>query len=307
MKNPVLKKEMKLTVRTKKTIWGLFMFNAALALCGLFAFYIMFDSSVNTTINYSDMLMLYVMIVVLEMCLVAYIVPSVTASSIAGEREKQTLEILLTTALKPWQIIWGKLVSSISTLLLYILSGLPILAIVFSVGGVQVLDLIQVILYIFVLAIYFGSFGILFSCLFKKSMVATICTYGMVIVSTLGPFVLKWTVYVIREINLVATKSGVDVANAGNSVALGFLSPMETVISLICSQVGSGDAFQGISIPGDVTHSIWENVTPEIWFAVSVVIQLLVSVGVLCLAAKRLNPIKKVRARKKKASEALEA
>lgn len=306
MKNPVLKKEMKLTVRTRKTVWGLFLFNAALALCGLFAFYIMFDSSVNATINYSDMLMLYVMIVVLEMCLVAYIVPSVTASSIAGEREKQTLEILLTTALKPGQIIWGKLVSSISTLLLYILSGLPILAIVFSVGGIEIVDLIQVMLYIFVLAIFFGSFGILFSCLFKKSMVATICTYGMVIITALGPYIFKWTVYVVHQINMVTSNSNAD-PNAGASVALGLLSPMESVIALICAQIGSGDIFTDMCIPGDVTNTIWSHATPEIWFGISVVVQLLVSVGVLCLAAKRLNPIKKVRKSKRKLNEAKEA
>jgi ABC-type transport system involved in multi-copper enzyme maturation permease subunit len=45
--------------------------------------------------------------------------PVFSAGSITSERERQTLELLLTTTLSPWQILWGKLVASlrISTVL----------------------------------------------------------------------------------------------------------------------------------------------------------------------------------------------
>jgi ABC-type transport system involved in multi-copper enzyme maturation permease subunit len=39
--------------------------------------------------------------------------PVFSAGSITNERERQTLELLLTTTLSPWQILWGKMFSSL--------------------------------------------------------------------------------------------------------------------------------------------------------------------------------------------------
>jgi ABC-type transport system involved in multi-copper enzyme maturation permease subunit len=39
--------------------------------------------------------------------------PVFSAGSFTNERERQTLELLLTTTLSPWQILWGKLLSSL--------------------------------------------------------------------------------------------------------------------------------------------------------------------------------------------------
>jgi ABC-type transport system involved in multi-copper enzyme maturation permease subunit len=39
--------------------------------------------------------------------------PVFSAGSVTGERERQTLELLLTTTISPWQILWGKLRSGL--------------------------------------------------------------------------------------------------------------------------------------------------------------------------------------------------
>ncbi len=39
--------------------------------------------------------------------------PVFSAGSVTGERERQTLDLLLTTAISPWQILWGKMLSSL--------------------------------------------------------------------------------------------------------------------------------------------------------------------------------------------------
>ena len=39
--------------------------------------------------------------------------PVFSAGSITGERERQTLDLLLTTVITPWQILWGKLISGL--------------------------------------------------------------------------------------------------------------------------------------------------------------------------------------------------
>lgn len=298
MRNAVCKKEMKLSVRTKKNVWGLFIFNGILAMLGLLVFYVAFgEQSSYSTINYSRMLEVYIVICLIEMCLVAFIVPSVAAGSIAGEREKQTLEILLTTRLTSRQIIWGKLLSSISTLLLYIISSIPILAIVFSIGGVSVLDLLQVMLYICVLAVFFCSFGILYSCLFKKSIVATICTYGTVFVTTVGPLVWVWVVYVFQQITSVNSTNYIS-PDVGHWAAVGLISPIYSVSSLFCSQIGSAHTFYATCVLTEQT--IWGYMDLRMWFVLTIVVQLGVAFLALLLAAKRLNPIKKAKKKKEK-------
>lgn len=291
-RNPVCIKEMKLSVRTRKTARGLFIFNGALAAVCLFAYYIMFDFSGGTAYSYvslSSVIELYELItIIIEMAMIAFIIPAITAGSIAGEREKQTLEILLTTRLTPWQIVTGKLISSISTLLLYIVSSLPILCIVFSIGGVSVWDMVQNMLYIFVLAIYLGSFGILFSTIFKKSIVATVYTYGMLIVTSIVFYALIPVTYAVILIN------GKSALNVGNLVVINLLNPMISVMALICHQILTVGDFQDMSL-NELSNDFWSNMEPGLWLIISIAVQLFAAFLCLLLATKRLNPIKKVK------------
>ena len=109
--NPIYLKEIRIGVRTKKAAIILLLYNGLLALFGLFFFYVTFDAGSRYTgrINYSDILSIYVVIVAVEFALVLFTVPGLTSGAISGEREKQTLDILLTTTLSPLQIITGKL------------------------------------------------------------------------------------------------------------------------------------------------------------------------------------------------------
>lgn len=298
LRNPVCIKEMKLSVRTKKTAMGLFVFNGALAALGLLAYYIMFDLSGGTSysyVNLSSVIFLYAFIAVTEMAMIAFIIPAITAGSIAGEREKQTLEILLTTRLTPWQIVTGKLISSISTLLLYIVSSLPILCIVFSIGGVTVWDMVQIMLYVFVLAIYLGSFGILFSTIFKKTIVATVYTYGMLIVTSIVFYCIIPVVAAILDAN---TK-GNYTQDVGHLVVINLLNPLISVFSLICTQIVTADVFQDISL-NTMANDFWRYMKPGTWLLLSIIAQLLTALLCLFLATKRLNPIKKPKKKIKK-------
>ncbi len=75
-----------------------------------------------------------------------FIMPALTAGSISGERERQTLDILLTTTMKPSEIIWGKLLSSFSTMFLMVVSSFPLLAVSFVYGGIMIHDVLLLLL-----------------------------------------------------------------------------------------------------------------------------------------------------------------
>ena len=59
------------------------------------------------------------------------------AGSIAEEKDRKTLEFLLATDLRNREIILSKLGARLANLLLFILTGLPILSILQFLGGVD--------------------------------------------------------------------------------------------------------------------------------------------------------------------------
>ncbi|MEM9412422.1 MAG: ABC transporter permease subunit, partial [Planctomycetota bacterium] len=62
--------------------------------------------------------------------------PVFTAGSVTSERERQTLDLLLTTMLTPWQLLWGKLISGlrVSAVLTSFLLWPMVLALVFDLS-----------------------------------------------------------------------------------------------------------------------------------------------------------------------------
>lgn len=60
-------------------------------------------------VSYSVPMNCYILMTYLLFILVVLSVPAVAGGSISLEREKKTLDVLLTTNLNPWRIITGKL------------------------------------------------------------------------------------------------------------------------------------------------------------------------------------------------------
>ncbi len=125
--------------------------------------------------------MMFAVLTILQMALVLFITPSLTAGAISSEREKQTLNILLTTTQSSTQIVIGKLFSSVAFLVLMLIAGLPLYSLVFLFGGVSPSQLVAIFLFYLVTVIAIGSIGVMFSTITKKTIVAMIATYGSII------------------------------------------------------------------------------------------------------------------------------
>lgn len=177
--NPVLNKEFKLRFRTFKSFLGLFFYLLALGILIIGFVFIQSLSSNQGFFKPDQSRDLFMMLSVLQLGLILFITPGLTAGVISSERERQTLNIMLTTVQSSTSIIVSKLISSISFLLLLIIASLPLYSIVFLFGGIspgQVLTTIG--FYIFTM-ITFGSLGVLFSTLIRKTIVSMVTTYGV--------------------------------------------------------------------------------------------------------------------------------
>jgi ABC-type transport system involved in multi-copper enzyme maturation permease subunit len=120
---------------------------------------------------------------------VMLIVPSQAANAIASEKERQTYDLLILTLLPPWKIVVGKLMAALAYGLLLIIAVIPFMALSFFFGGVTGLEVVLALVGLLVTAIMFGSIGIFWSTVMRRSMSATITTAAVSVALLLGiPF-----------------------------------------------------------------------------------------------------------------------
>lgn len=199
LRNPIYRKELKQFARSARTTGILVVFNAALMIIGLFAYYISFIRPEHRGggIFYSDILSIYQILATVEFVLVVLAVPAVSAGSVCGEREKQTLDLLLSTTLSPLRIVVGKLAASLHVVLLLLVSSLPVFGLIFSIGGIRILDLTALYAELFLVAFFVGSVSVLFSVYCKKTTTACVLSYTVLVLLIIVSAVSVMWMYVL--------------------------------------------------------------------------------------------------------------
>ena len=122
----------------------------------------------------------------LQVLLVVFLAPAATTGAISLEREKQTLDLLTATPVSTLGIVLGKLASSLAFVIVLILASIPLTAVVFVFGGVAPEDIVRGYAVLLVTAIGFGSLGIFFSSITRRTQSATFLTYLAVLFLTAG-------------------------------------------------------------------------------------------------------------------------
>lgn len=128
----------------------------------------------------------YIMLTVLQFFLVVLVAPAMTAGSISGERERQTLELLLVTNTGSMRIVMGKLLEAYAFLALVVLSGLPMTCAVLAVGGLSLHLALFSFLFLLVCAFAAACVGLFASSLFKKTVAATVTAYLIIFAIGVG-------------------------------------------------------------------------------------------------------------------------
>lgn len=297
--NAVYVKETKLRVRNVKFALIVLFYNLILIGIAVFGFSIAFNTTLYGRIEYSNAIALYTGLIAIEAGMVMFLVPAFTAGSIAGEREKQTLEILLTTTLKPRQIVWGKLLSSISMVLLLIVSTLPTISIIFTIGGVEILDLLEFVIVVFVFTLLIGSIGVWASVMMKRTVPATVFAYGGIIMLCGITVVIVGIVWVLRTLYYSQTLA------QGNPVSIDvspillvlLVNPVCTLVEVLAKQ------FAGQSVMMEVmSHSghALPSFVREHWVIESLVAQSVLAWFIMRLAERQLDPLRKRRVSQRK-------
>ena len=113
----------------------------------------------------------------LELMMIVFIAPALTAGAISSEREHQTYDLLRTTLLSPGSLIVGKLTSALSFLLLLLVVAFPIQSLAYLSGGVSLEELFIAFLLLIVTAISFSAIGLFVSSFTRRTLASTVISY----------------------------------------------------------------------------------------------------------------------------------
>jgi ABC-2 type transport system permease protein len=152
--------------------------------------YLGFSSTANSVGN-SGMVQavgktVFGIVVGVEMMMVCFVAPALTAGAISSERERQTFDLLRTTLLPARSLVTGKLVSALFFLLLLLLVGLPLQSLASLFGGVSVEEVLVSFLLLAVTALAFSAIGLLVSSLMRSTLASTVISYVAAIIAVFG-------------------------------------------------------------------------------------------------------------------------
>lgn len=190
MRNPVLEREIKTRVRDWKSPFIICAYICALGAVMLLYFYSQAQSllrghAFGPEIGFSA----FVLLAYLQLFLVAFIAPAISVGAISSEVERQTFDLLWTSRLNSRSVILGKLSASIAYLLLVVLASIPLYAVIFFFGGLDLRTIGLLFLIYLVTGVTYASISILFSAITRRTTVATVltyCTLFFLIVGTLA-------------------------------------------------------------------------------------------------------------------------
>lgn len=295
MLNPILEKDLKTKMRGWRTPVLLSLYLLFLAAV-LFLFFVtnnqMFNQYGYSNFNPRIAVNAYNVIAVFQFALLMLIVPALTATAISGERERQTLDLMLCSDISTWSVIMGKLVVSISHIMFLVVASLPVLGMVFLFGGITFGEIMLLFLFYVITALMVASLGIFLSTIFRKNVTAIITSYICLGVLGLGPVIAVyiWAMFFERNYNGQPTYSMI--------AAFMFPSPVFGFTSFMTS--GQNSVF------GSIFSEIQNLVDRDIgWlryfkpWMINGLFNIIFSGILICLSAWNLKPVKRRRKVKK--------
>jgi ABC-type transport system involved in multi-copper enzyme maturation permease subunit len=122
---------------------------------------------------------LFETLVATQWFLVAFITPALTSSAITVEREQRTYDLLMMTPMSRMAIVWGKFASAVAFVAVMILCGMPLVAVLFLMGGVDTGVMLERYAGMLLTGALLAAFGLMMSAICSNTTLANVLTYGI--------------------------------------------------------------------------------------------------------------------------------
>lgn len=186
--NPILLKELRIGLRERKIFLIQTVYLLVLGIAT--ALFLLSVSSPEDLLDLPEQGQnLHLILFWSQLVMVLLITPSLTCGQISGERENRSLELLVSSRLRTVEIVAGKLAYALSYVGLLLASSLPMVAVVFLLGGVSPLELAASYGSLLGFAALSGLLGLFYSARERRTGYATNQTYGsLILLFILGLF-----------------------------------------------------------------------------------------------------------------------
>ena len=272
--NTIYQRERRVSSRSCRMPVVIALFNAAMAIMVLTSMAFTVEAARETSIiDYDAFLKIFIIMGMAEFTFMMVMAPAFSSGAISTEAERKTLDMMLTTRLSAADIVVGKLIWSLSSAMLVVVSSLPILAILFAYGYVRIHNLAIFLLTVLIMEIYVGSLSIWASATAKRTSVATAVAYGALLILTCGIPLLGAAVS-----NITGTQGALE--------SLLYLDPIVPFVAFLGSVERNGETVAGIcSLLGFPQNADMGSAAVR-----AVIAQLAVSAAFIFMAVRSISP-----------------
>jgi ABC-type transport system involved in multi-copper enzyme maturation permease subunit len=193
----LLTKELRSRLRRERFVWVIIAYLLVLGLLGIG--FLQRENALGG--GYQGFLLsqigaqLYALLSFVQLFLIVFIAPAFTSTSINGEKERQTYDLLLCSKLSAFSLLAGKLIAGLANVLLLIAASIPLFSLVFFFGGVAPTQILTTLLVFVMTALVVGTFGLFCSTILRRPTISTAVAYTF---SVLWMF-LYWIVYFLAQ------------------------------------------------------------------------------------------------------------
>lgn len=177
--NPVMQRELLTNLRANRSFGLMLVYQLALASVLLVAY--PSGQRVDLSTDSSAARQLVDFFFLGQYVLASLMAPTFAAGAISGEKERKTYEMLLASPLRPWAIVVGKMVASLTHLAVLIMASLPIIMLALPLGGVSIYEVLAAYLWLLISIILFGSIGLACSCGFRRTASSLVVSYLVIL------------------------------------------------------------------------------------------------------------------------------
>ncbi|MCH8333322.1 ABC transporter permease subunit, partial [Candidatus Sumerlaeota bacterium] len=278
--SPVLLKEFRVILRSRVAYW--LLLGLLIVVGGTFWLFWLTETrnaSLGARTQFSRTM--FLLLTVVQLTAFGIISPVMTATAVTSERENKTLDLLCCTGLSRIHLLLGKWFSAIAYQLLLIACLMPVLALVFQLGGVGLDEYLTAAVMITLTVLTYGMTGLAFSCLSRKTTTALIAS--LVTVLILGGLAPLLILLLSRQLTLGPMVAGY-FGSRGNSSSvlldfIGSMSPITTWFSYDVLPSTSAGTAAGGSAGGFLTIFITHPM-----FRTHLVIQTVIFIVSACVA-----------------------
>lgn len=204
--------------------------------------------------------LLFIALAVTQTALILLLGPVFSAGAIAGERERQTFDMLVSSRITSTGIVLGKVAGALVFQLLLATSSLPLMALAYVYGGVGPGTLFAVYGWDVLLMVWVASLATATSALVRRTLWAAVISYILVFLSVFMTGFLEVVVQALRS----------DGGDSGQSFYFLYLNPFAGLWELVIPGARQELANQG----SPASFVLWGG----IWNALVIVLSLGVAV-----------------------------